>query len=399
LIEPPPRALAVAAELELPTHALAAWTRWADAPTAAEKLAEHMQDLAEPLRIAVTELVAAATARLETLDTVWRPLAAEMAEWLPSGKRVLAERDLLDDLKHAEAWLKDAEQRIQARRLEPLQSRSVEIWEMLRQQSNVSLASVTLSGRSKRRRVDLDVQVDGETSIALGVMSQGELNSLALSLFLPRMTLPDSPFHFMVIDDPVQAMDPHKVDGLARVLDEVAKTRQVVIFTHDTRLQEAVRRLKIDATILEVQRDTKSRVRVVENDDAVTRYLRDANTVATKLSKKLVGRALPGHCRGAIEAACLETIRRRRLGRGDRHADVDFEIAEARRVFDLLALALFDDRDKGGQVFGEINRRIDAKAADNLRYCKEGVHGNFDGDPFALIEATTKITKLVRGAA
>ena len=52
----------------------------------------------------------------------------------------------------------------------------------------------------------------------MGVMSQGELNALALSLFFPRMMLAESPFRFLVIDDPVQAMDPLKVDGLARVL-------------------------------------------------------------------------------------------------------------------------------------------------------------------------------------
>ncbi len=60
------------------------------------------------------------------------------------------------------------------------------------------------------------------------------------------------PFRFVVVDDPVQSMDPAKVDGLARVLEDAAKTRQVVVFTHDDRLPEAVRRLGIDARILEV---------------------------------------------------------------------------------------------------------------------------------------------------
>jgi hypothetical protein len=37
----------------------------------------------------------------------------------------------------------------------------------------------------------------------------------ALALLLPpRARLPASPFRFLVIDDPVQAMDPAKVDGL-----------------------------------------------------------------------------------------------------------------------------------------------------------------------------------------
>src|SRR4029453_7023626 len=116
-------------------------------------------------------------------------------------------------------------------------------------QSNVALNEIRLTGTGNRRMVDLTVTVDGVPAHALGVMSQGEQNALALSLFIPRATLPESPFRFMVIDDPVQSMDPSRVDGLARVLDEVAKTRQVVVFTHDDRLPESTRRLGIDARV------------------------------------------------------------------------------------------------------------------------------------------------------
>ena len=59
------------------------------------------------------------------------------------------------------------------------------------------------------------------------------------------------PFRFIVIDDPVQSMDPAKVEGLARLLARVGRTRQVVVFTHDDRLPEAIRRLQLPATIWE----------------------------------------------------------------------------------------------------------------------------------------------------
>ena len=52
------------------------------------------------------------------------------------------------------------------------------------------------------------------------MLSNGELHALGLALFLPRSTAPDSPFRFVLIDDPVQAMDPSKVEGLAQVLHE-----------------------------------------------------------------------------------------------------------------------------------------------------------------------------------
>ena len=51
-------------------------------------------------------------------------------------------------------------------------------------QSNVDLGSIELEGTAQRRRVTLRVTVDGTPAEALGVMSQGELHALALSLFL-----------------------------------------------------------------------------------------------------------------------------------------------------------------------------------------------------------------------
>src|SRR6202042_121261 len=92
-----------------------------------------------------------------------------------------------------------------------------ENWTELRQDSNVSLGELRLLGASNQRRLSLDVKVDGEDGSALGVMSQGELNCLALSLFLPRASMPESPFRFVVIDDPVQAMDPAEVAGRGSV--------------------------------------------------------------------------------------------------------------------------------------------------------------------------------------
>lgn len=90
---------------------------------------------------------------------------------------------------------------------------------------------------------------------------------MALSIFLPRIslpraTVPESPFLFLVIEDPVQAMDPAKAEGLAMVLADVARARQVLVFTHDDRLPGAVRRLGITASILEIKRHGDSQVQV-----------------------------------------------------------------------------------------------------------------------------------------
>ena len=132
-----------------------------------------------------------------------------------------------------------------------------------------SSARSRLAGAGTQRRVALDVTVDGAPGAALSVMSQGELHALGLALFLPRATAADSPFGFVVIDDPVQSMDPAKVDGLARVLSSAAASRQVVVFTHDDRLPAALRQLQLPATVWAVTRRERSVVSLKKVDDPV----------------------------------------------------------------------------------------------------------------------------------
>ena len=148
--------------------------------------------------------------------------------------------------------------------------------------------------------------------------------ALGLSLFLPRMEQPGSPFRFVVVDDPVQAMDLDKVDGLARVLASVAKTRQVVVFTHDNRLPEAVERLRIDARVVEVHRRARSEVEVCEAGQTSERFFADAFAVMKseqEVGHTVVASLVPSFCRDGIEAACRRRVQRDRLGRGDRHED------------------------------------------------------------------------------
>ena len=239
----------------------------------------------------------------------------------------------------------------------------------------------------------LDVTVDGVEGAALGVMSQGELHSLALSLFVPRATLPESPFRFIVIDDPVQSMDPSRVDGLARVLENASADRQVIVFTHDDRLPEAVRRLDIAAEIVEVTRRDASVVDLRRALDPVGRYLEDALAVAgtADLPSSAAARVVPGLCRLGLEAACMEVVRRRRLGRGEPHGEVERALADAGGLLPLAALALFDDaRAPRGRA---LPRRARSREAPGRGH--EAVRrGRSDEDAAAAIELVRQSGKL-----
>ena len=135
--------------------------------------------------------------------------------------------------------------------------------------------------------------------------AQGEIHSLALSLFSRCELLPESPFGFVVIDDPVQAMAPGKVDGLARVLATVAKERQVVEL--DARRAPAGNRLaacRLRRTSSKWYGDWQVACRTI--GDPVTQSLSDARTLlrTDDLPAGAAARAVALFCRLAMDAAC-----------------------------------------------------------------------------------------------
>jgi hypothetical protein len=364
------RAASVGLDLTELVEALGVWVRASSIPELGE-LARHVESASGPLREAVLRLREAARAELDRRADAWRPLAADLAGWLSNARGAVRRATDLERLKAAEGWFKKAAAGIRDDRFEPIAERAARIWERLRQQSHVDLGRIQLAGDGTRRRVVLDVTVDGVAGAALGVMSQGELHSLALSLFIPRATLPESPFRFIVVDDPVQSMDPARVDGLARVLENAASDRQVVVFTHDDRLPEAVRRLDIAAEVLEVTRREGSVVDLRRSLDPVGRYIEDAIAVAgtSGLPSSTAAQVVPGLCRLALEAVCMEVVRRRRLTRGDVHADVERSLSEAGHVGRLAALAVFDDAQREPEVLARIEKEAGASLADAYRRC------------------------------
>jgi energy-coupling factor transporter ATP-binding protein EcfA2 len=228
-VQPCPPVLSEAAPWGVdPGPALAAWAKWAAVPdpgaplTAAglHALADHLEQALHSVTAELGSLSADADAKYAERVDAWAPVAAAVSAWCASAVRAQVGLAPVASVKAAEAWLKAATDEIRNQRLAPLATQAKSIWAMLRQESNVDLGAIRLAGSSTQRHVELDVSVDGAPGSALGVMSQGEVNALALAVFLPRARLPASPFRFLVIDDPVQAMDPAKVDGLARVLEK-----------------------------------------------------------------------------------------------------------------------------------------------------------------------------------
>ena len=379
LFTPSPAELQRAEEVGVDAAGLtSAWTRWCALPADVtdEDLIEHLKQSHAGLVDAAATLRGQAEAELERREDVWRPIARALREWLPDAKQAALDRRTVPNLKKAEKWLDDETGRIRTERFQPIADQAREIWELLRQNSAVTLDDLELAGGATKRRLDLGVSIDGVSGQALGVMSQGEIHALALSLFLPRVLLPQSPFRFVVIDDPVQAMDPGKVDGLARVLDMTARTRQVIVFTHDERLPESIRRLQIHARVVEVTRRAESFVECRETRDPVTQYLHDARSLirTDDLPPAAAARAVPLYCRLALEAASTEVVRRRRIRRGEAHAAVEEALTDARTLLQKLALALFDDAKRAGDVMQRVNAQWGREAGNAVAWSNRGSH-------------------------
>lgn len=329
LLQPPPTQLTSAPIQSLQAvvdEARAIWTTWTTIDATkdaggADVLAAHVKNQLPRLAAAVTLLRESATSGISAMDDQWQPLASAIAGWCDEWDAWKKVEPTVKHLLSAEKWLKDNDLRLKNERLEPIQTQARNAWQKLKQESNLELGALELAGTNTRRRLRISGAIDGEAVDSFAVFSQGELHALTLSLFLPRATLAQSPFRFVVLDDPVQAMDPAKIDGLVELLSELAKSRQVIVFSHDDRLPSALRRSAHDATILEVNRGANSTVRITTSQDPTARYLDDAHGLIMewkheRLSEEDLRKTLPGLYRFAIESAAKDRYFATKLAEG-----------------------------------------------------------------------------------
>lgn len=69
------------------------------------------------------------------------------------------------------------------------------------------------------------------------VLSQGDLNALALSMFLGLVKAYSHPIGFIMMDDPSQSLGTAQKKRLAEVIDEVCEDRNLIVSTMDSELQ------------------------------------------------------------------------------------------------------------------------------------------------------------------
>ena len=374
------------------------WTRWTDLPDDPGEMSDHLLAFHERLTVEVARVVEQAEALYSRQEEQWADVFRDVMAWEKEARLAVASRELTKQIRKAEQATKEVAASLRATRWQPIEGKALRLWEQLRLGSNVDLRSVELAGARTRRHVDLTVEVDGTEAQALAVASQGEISCLALALFFPRATLAASPFRFLLIDDPIQSMDPARVDGLAQVLSEIAAYRQLIVLTHDDRLPESLRRLQLPHTCQQVVRQPGSVVEVKETLDPSRQHFWDARAVSRDdgLLAEVAENVVPGMCREGLEAACLDVIRRRRLGRGEPHADVEQLLEGARTLSQKAALALFDDVKRAGEVSGRISKEWGSNFTDAFWAANRGAHHGYRGDLASLINDCQGLAERIR---
>ena len=154
----------------------AAWARWHDLPSSAHdtNLAAHLEDTHGDLVTAAEIIRAEAAGELDRRESIWRPAARGLREWLPAARLSAGGSTTVPVLRAAERWLDAETDRIRAERFRPIADEAAAVWNELRQNSAVALDGLELAGTATKRHLVLDVSVDGAEGQALGVMSQGE---------------------------------------------------------------------------------------------------------------------------------------------------------------------------------------------------------------------------------
>jgi len=370
-VQPPPLA---DNELDL-TAARAAYDQFSEFPVDdGLALADHVEHALPELERTYAALRRQADDLIAGREDAWGPVALDLADWL---KKAEAARDAEPRLKvatEAQKWLQRNAGELRNQRIAPLVHKAKEIWAALRQESNVDLGAIRLEGQKTSRRVVLEADVDGAQSEAFGVMSQGELQALALAIFIPRATSSQSPFRFVVLDDPIQAMDPSKIDGFLEVLASLVEDRQVVVFTHDDRLPAAIRRSRTPARIIEVTRAANSTVNLAESSRPATRLLDDAFAIAVDqaVPDGIKNAAIPMLCREAVEATSWDVFSSKALVNGRSRHDVEDTWEKATTAKKRLALAIASNPDDDAAV--DRWRNGGRARRDTLTVVNKGLH-------------------------
>ena len=112
-------------------------------------------------------------------------------------------------------------------------------------------------------------------------------------------------------------------------------------------------------------------------------------------------RVIPGFCRQALEAACVQAIWLARTSAGRDYARTEQDVNHAQTLNDKLTLVLLDNLNGNHQdMRNALYQRFGTRARDVVDACNRGAHGHWHGRMDGLIDGTEWLAKrlLTQGA-
>ena len=104
----------------------------------------------------------------------------------------------------------------------------------------------------------------------------------------------------------------------------------------------------------------------------------------------------------------MESVRRRRLGKGETHDSVEELLAQNAKLYPLIALALFNDESRTNDVMPRLKKMgsFDSRgrplaqdgqwAIDAFTVCQMGPHERHDGELKSLIQNSERLAKTIQ---
>ncbi|MGF1646106.1 MAG: AAA family ATPase [Kineosporiaceae bacterium] len=254
--------------------------------------------------------------------------------------------------------------------------------------ADIELGAIRHQGKVKQQRgVEVTMTIGGRRA-ELGMLSDGQRNALLLTPLVILDTV--GPFGFLVVDDPVHALDDVRVDLLAQELARLAQERQVIVLTHDPRLEEHLRSRRPDLTVVELHRDPQTRtVTWTRHSTPWGALLADARDIYANATQdgweyaERLHSIVAGLCRDAVDGALRQAAITCAVQQGRAVDDALTVLGEGRetrrRIEHVIALA------GGAGRLPDLERGRDG----HLTFWNQGHHGQLpvDVDLIATITA------------
>jgi hypothetical protein len=233
--------------------------------------ATSLPDLVRDRQASRTEVAAATTDFVQSLaaykgawDRIQEPVSSKISanayvtqiDAVGLAVRRLADVRLLTRyaaiLAEAQHLIRSIEATSQSKQEELLKSRGQEVSDMyalLNPAANVGFESMEPANDAMK----LHATSFGRRMSAAANLSECQLNCLGLAVWLMRATTPTSPFGFVLLDDPVQAMDDDHAEAfVAQVVPHLLDRRgkQVVVLSHVKNVTDRLRLLNMSREVL-----------------------------------------------------------------------------------------------------------------------------------------------------